>query len=326
MIEIEVDVADLAQVRFTTDAVWETAASLHALVFSKHHLLHQRIRRLVPKHPDFDLEHLLTMVGDGAWLPDVLAPTPSPRPADPLQQIAALRETDPAVVEADLSMLGRHAPGSRTSAMRPEEYLEATVEALTGWWLTVLQPLWERVDAIARADIAHHQAVLGAEGLAAAMPVLHRDLSFDGEHLRVDLARTEVTTRAAGAGVWLMPSVFRWPWVACDTREGSAVVSYGARGSGRVWHQPGREAPPGLADLIGRTRAVILERLDVPFSTTALSRMLGLSLSTVSEHLTVMASSGLLQSRRDGQRVLYWRTMVGDLLVDGEPASGRRSG
>ena len=83
VIEIEVDVADLAQVRFTTDAVWETAASLHALVFSKHHLLHQRIRRLVPRHPEFDLEHLLTMVGDGAWLPDVLAPTPSPRPRRP---------------------------------------------------------------------------------------------------------------------------------------------------------------------------------------------------------------------------------------------------
>ena len=301
MIEIDVDVADLAQVRFTTDAVWETAASLHAVVFSKHHLLHQRIRRLVPKQPDFDLDHLLTMVGDGAWLPDILAPTPSQRPAQPLQQIAALRETDPAVVDADLALLRVHAPGSRTARMCPEEYVETTVTALTAWWLTVLQPLWDRVDAIVRADIAHHQAVVGAEGLAAAMPVLHH-------------------------GVWLVPSVFRWPWVACDIREGSTVVSYGARGSGRVWNQPGREAQQGLGDLIGRTRATILERLDVPYSTTALSRMLGLSLSTVSEHLTVMTASGLLQSRRDGQRVLYWRTMVGDLLVNGEPASGRRSG
>jgi len=326
VIEIDVDVADLAQVRFTTDAVWETAASLHAVVFSKHHLLHQRIRRLVPKQPDFDLDHLLTMVGDGAWLPDILAPTPSQRPAQPLQQIAALRETDPAVVDADLALLRVHAPGSRTARMCPEEYVETTVTALTAWWLTVLQPLWDRVDAIVRADIAHHQAVVGAEGLAAAMPVLHHDLSFDGHHLRVDLARTEASTRAAGAGVWLVPSVFRWPWVACDIREGSTVVSYGARGSGRVWNQPGREAQQGLGDLIGRTRATILERLDVPYSTTALSRMLGLSLSTVSEHLTVMTASGLLQSRRDGQRVLYWRTMVGDLLVNGEPASGRRSG
>jgi DNA-binding transcriptional ArsR family regulator len=326
VIEIEVDVADLARARFTTDAVWEAGASLAALVFPKNHLLHQRLRRLVPKQPEFDLEHLLTMVGNGAWLPDILAPTPSPRPAHPLQQIAALRDTDLAVLEADLAQLSTQAPSSRAARMGPEEYAEATVAALTGWWLGVLEPLWERVDAIQRADIGHHQAVLGAKGLAATMPVLHRDLSFDGRHLRVDLAETDAVTSAAGRGVWFVPSVFRWPWVACDIREGSAVVSYGARGSGRVWHHPGREAPHGLADLIGRTRASILQRLDVPLSTTALSRMLGLSLSTVSEHLSVMTSSGLLQSRRDGQRVLYWRTVVGDLLVDGEVAPARRSG
>ncbi len=325
MIEIEVDVADLAQVRFTTDAVWETGASLAALLFPKQHLLHTRLRRLVPKRPEFDIEHLLTMVSNGAWLPDILAPTPSARPAHPLQQIAALLETDLAVAEADLAQLGAQSPGSPIARMCPEEYLETSVTALTGWWLAVLEPLWDRVDAIQRADIAHHQAVLAGEGLAATMPVLHRDLSFDGHHLRVDLSRTSVVTRAAGSGVWFLPSVFRWPWVACDTREASAVVSYGARGSGRIWHQPGREAQQGLADLIGRTRATILERLDVPLSTTALSRALGLSLSTVSEHLSVMAASGLLHSRRDGQRVLYWRTTVGDLLVDGEVAADRRT-
>ena len=68
---------------------------------------------------------------------------------------------------------------------------------------------------------------------------------------------------------------------------------------------------------------MILECLDVPRSTTSLAKLFGLSISTVSEHLSVMAASGLLQSRRDGQRVLYWRTMVGDLLVDGEGAEAR---
>ena len=66
---------------------------------------------------------------------------------------------------------------------------------------------------------------------------------------------------------------------------------------------------------------MILESLDVPRSTTSLARSFGLSISTVSEHLSVMASSGLLESRRDGQRVLYWRTVVGDLLVGGESAA-----
>ena len=313
VIEIEVDVADLARVRFTTDAVWETTASIHALVFPRHHLLHQRLRRLVPKRPDFDLGHLLTLAGDRSWLPDVWAPAPSMRPGHPLEQLGAIRRTDLSVAEADLEHLGLR--------MEPQAYLDRTAEAMQGWWAAVLEPLWDRIDAVARADIAHHQATLASRGLAATLPELNRGLGLRGTQLRVDL-HEDLTITSCGEGIWFVPSVFRWPWVALDTRETvPPVVSYGARGAGRIWQQPGRGAPAGLPDLLGRSRALILEVLDVPSSTTALAQSLGLSLSTVSEHLSVLAAAGLLESRRDGQRVLYWRTMVGDLLVDGENAA-----
>jgi DNA-binding transcriptional ArsR family regulator len=317
VIEIEVDVADLAQVRFTTDAVWETSASIHTLVHPRHHLLHQRIKRLVPKRPDFDLGHLLTLASDPCWLPDVWAPAPSSRPPRPLEQLDAVRHTDVAVAEADLARL--------RLPMSPQQYLDRTAEALQGWWATVLEPLWDRIDAIQRADIAHHQAILATRGLAATLPELNRGLSVEDGRLRVDLEE-RLSLRSCGQGLWFVPSVFRWPWVAVDTRGTvPPVVSYGARGAGRVWQRSGRGGPSGLPDLIGRTRALILESLDVPRSTTSLAGSLGLSLSTVSEHLSVLSSSGLLESRRDGQRVLYWRTMIGDLLVDGE-GSALRSG
>ena len=110
--------------------------------------------------------------------------------------------------------------------------------------------------------------------------------------------------KSCGQGIWFVPSVFRWPWVALDTRETVPhVVSYGARGAGRVWQQPGRGTPTGLPDLLGRSRALILESLDVPRSTTTLSQSLGLSLSTVSEHLSVLAacrSPAASHARRDG--------------------------
>ena len=302
--------------------MWETSASLHAFVFLPYHLLHQRLRRLVPKRPDFDLDHLLLLARDPDWLPDVWAPAPAARPGHPLEQIDALRGTDPAVAEADLEQLRRLAPDSATARMEPQEYLDRTAAALQGWWAAVLEPLWDRVDAIQRADIAHHQAALATGGLAATMPELHRGLSFHEGRLRVDLGDGRVALKSCGQGIWFVPSVFRWPWVALDTRETVPhVVSYGARGAGRVWQRPGRETPAGLPDLIGRSRALILESLDVPRSTTSLAQSLGLSISTVSEHLSVLAGAGLLESRRDGQRVLYWRTMVGDLLVDGEDAA-----
>ena len=239
--EIEVDVADLAKVRFTTDAVWETTASIHAFVFLRHHLLHQRLRRLVPKQPDFDLDHLLLLARDADWLPDVWAPPPSARPGHPLDQLDALRHTDLAVAEADLEQLRILAPDSAAARMEPQKYLDHTAAALQGWWAAVLEPMWDRVDAIQRADIAHHQSALATGGLAATMPELHRGLSFHGGRLRVDLGEGEVALKSCGQGIWFVPSVFRWPWVALDTRETVPhVVSYGARGAGRVWQQPGR--------------------------------------------------------------------------------------
>jgi len=311
-----VGVEDLTKVCFTTDAVWETAASLHVLAHPRHHLLHQRLRRLVPKRPEFDLELLLTLAGQPSWLPDAWAPAPARRPGHPLEQLDAVRRTDLAVAEADLERLQLR--------MGPQAYLDRTADALQGWWTAVLEPLWDRIDAIARADIAHHQTTLATQGLAATMPELNRGLSVVGDRLRVDLDE-ELSLHSCGQGIWFMPSVFRWPWVAVDTRETvPPVVSYGARGAGRVWQRPGRGASPaGLPDLVGRSRALILESLDVPTSTTALARSLGLSISTVSEHLSVLASAGLLESRRAGQQVLYWRTMVGDLLVDGESSAAR---
>ena len=76
----------------------------------------------------------------------------------------------------------------------------------------------------------------------------------------------------------------------------------------------------GLVELLGRSRASILHLLDVGRTTADLARDLGLSPSTVSWHLSVMTASGLLVARRDGRRVLYARTVVGDLLAQGHSA------
>jgi DNA-binding transcriptional ArsR family regulator len=58
-----------------------------------------------------------------------------------------------------------------------------------------------------------------------------------------------------------------------------------------------------LDTLIGRTRAAILLRLDVPMTTTQLARGLHQSPSTVSEHLTVLRGNGLLISWRRASTV-----------------------
>ena len=78
---------------------------------------------------------------------------------------------------SDLDQLRQLRPGTRTALMSPDEYLETTARALAGYWRSVLQPLWDRIQAIAEADIAHHRQRLASEGLHTVIPELHDELS-----------------------------------------------------------------------------------------------------------------------------------------------------
>lgn len=57
-----------------------------------------------------------------------------------------------------LFQLHRHlrelVPGSRFARMGGRELAERTAEAMAAYWLAVLEPLWDRLDAITGADIA----------------------------------------------------------------------------------------------------------------------------------------------------------------------------
>jgi DNA-binding transcriptional ArsR family regulator len=77
-----------------------------------------------------------------------------------------------------------------------------------------------------------------------------------------------------------------------------------------------------LESLIGRTRAAILRRLDVPMTTTQLARDLDQSPSTISEHLTVLRGNGLLVSWRAGRSVQYRRTPLASSLMAASEAQG----
>lgn len=319
-IEIRLGIPDLAKVRFTTDVVWETAASLNALAFPREHLVHTRLQRRMPAHPHFDLDHLTTLTSNRFWVPDILCPSPVPASSHeaPESRLMCLRETPTAVATRDLQALRQLQPQTAAARMQPRQYIEATAKAMLGYWRDVLEPLWDRVEAVVSADIAHHRARLASDGLAATLPTIQDELSLVGDIVRVDMPRN-AQVAAAGHGIWLLPSVFRWPWLAIDLRDQMPVISYAARGAGRVWEEPNRSHLE-LADLIGRSRTSILELLDIERTTTSLAEALDLAPSTISWHLSVMVAAGLLEHRRDGRRVQYTRTMVGDLLLTGGSA------
>ena len=93
------------------------------------------------------------------------------------------------------------------------------------------------------------------------------------------------------------------------------TVIYPARGIARLWQNP--QVPPrALSRLIGPTRAVILEALVEPASTTGLAARCQLPLSTVSEHLAVLREAGMVTTTRTGRHLPHRRPPLGRELVN----------
>ncbi|WP_052590000.1 ArsR/SmtB family transcription factor [Luteipulveratus mongoliensis] len=323
MIELELTATDLARVRFTSDAVWETTSSLSLINHRQHFQLHRHLRPRIPSDPDFDLDLLLELTSPEHFTPDLLGPTPTARAGHPLDQFERLADTPDEVLESDVRALRELLPGSRAARMTGRELAERTAAAMAAYWQSVLEPLWPRLEAIVGADIAHRSVALASEGLERALDELHDSIAWTGSGLRIALADSHIRLPSACAGLWLVPLVFRGPTVMLADTSTPPVIAYAARGAGQLWERPVETIVGGIDALIGTSRAAILAQLDIPRTTTALATAVGLSAGTVSQHLAVLVSAGLCTSRRDGRRVLYARTERADLLLDIDAAQAR---
>jgi DNA-binding transcriptional ArsR family regulator len=73
--------------------------------------------------------------------------------------------------------------------------------------------------------------------------------------------------------------------------------------------------PASLGRLLGFPRAEILACLSEPKSTSQLVALTGQKLGSVGGHLRVLLDACLVQRRRVGRSVFYYRTDAGEVLV-----------
>ena len=84
-------------------------------------------------------------------------------------------------------------------------------------------------------------------------------------------------------------------------------------GVAQLWEAPADQLDP-LADLIGKARATLLAALGLP-RTTQLAGQLGISPSTVGQHLKILNHAALADAQRRGRMVLYRRTAAATALL-----------
>jgi hypothetical protein len=316
---------DVAAVRFAISPLNEVVGSL----------IRRRRRGLNPATAPWEAQvddllkgedtTLLDMlVSPRGWVPDVLTPFPKGPEALVGDELDAVRTADARRLRADLvaAYAGEPLPDPlRRRLRRPARLLDDMAAAVERYWTLAVAPRWPRIRATVEADISARTHRLAREGLGAMLADLQPQIVWDGRSLQVAVApELDHAIDLAGRSLPLVPSVFaRHPQINLSA-DLPPVLVYAARGAALVWDDAPSPPPAELARLLGRGRAGVLMALGSPRATIDLAAALGATPGAISQHLQVLAGSGLVTRARAGRRVLYRRTELGDRLTSASGA------
>ncbi|MFC6878996.1 ArsR/SmtB family transcription factor [Actinomadura yumaensis] len=325
MIELRLEIEDLADTRFAVSAFNEAVLSLRVWLLPGYYALQLPwLHHARESLGGLDIAPLLALVGPNRAVPDFLTPRPDEPVAGFDAELDRVRRVPPAKVAADIAAVheGRPVPAVLADGLRrPARLRDRLAELLHAYWTATLEPHWPRMRGVLEADLLYRAQRLARGGARLLFADLHPGITWRDGVLRLELSypHRELRIPITGRGLCLMPAVFvKTPGMPLDPGE-PPTVSYPARGVATVWESAPPAGPGVLADLVGRRKAAILACLERPASTTDLARRLGVTPGAVSQHLAVLRGAGLVGRARAGRSVLYARTPLGDRLATGSP-------
>lgn len=338
MLRVHFTAADLARTRIADgpDPLWETVLSVHQLTERGPDPALRAWRTRNCTTGRSALRVLRPVMPSRGYFPDFL--TPAASAGGGLESgIDAVLSTPRPRLRAELTRLVERA--TPPAWMRPladgdPESLRRLGRALRAYHSSVLRPAWPWISERTEQDRlwrAQTQSVAGTDamlhtfgpGLRWRPPVLTADYPADRD-LHLD-----------GRGLLLVPSYFcrRLPVALADgslppilvyPARAPARVPVGAGGVGGMSSTGGAGGDvraEGLAQLLGHTRAAVLQSLGGLCTTSELARRAGVSASSASEHAAVLRRAGLITTTRLRNRVHHSLTPLGTALLTGRTAA-----
>lgn len=255
------------------------------------------------------------------WMADFLGTVPSAPDLDFEAQLGELAQQWPDHrVRAALREMGDR----RLPALLQGDRVSQELVALLRWvWTVTVEADWPRRQRVLRADVVSRTARLATHGWGDVLTGLGGKRGWRAGG-RVTVNGYDLPDRdiRVAEHLWFIPVHAPGGWVAWEEPDRYAVV-YPVTGTAIVPTAPAKASAGtspisqdvALARLLGRNRAAILTLLDAPLSTTHLMGLTGLPAASVSTHLRVLLDGGLVQRRRSGREVLYWRSALGETLA-----------
>jgi hypothetical protein len=324
VLQLDFTAADFARLRFAHSPLAEVVASSFALHRPGRLWMYTTWRATVqPMLAKAQLDTLLAAVdGPTCYVPDFLTPVPSTARPSLEQELATVAATplDRVAAEMDAAWTGHPTPPAiQRFATDPAGGLTELIQQVRRYFQLAIAPLWPRLRVLVEREIQQRARVATDRGPSALVSNLHSQLDWNGSALQLASAKERRWT-LDGHPLTLLPSGFAGPMVYPMT-EGvtGRALWYGPRGYGDLWNAavapPALLVPPAaLAALLGPTRAAVLTLLSTPHSTGEVANALRLAPATASHHLTTLRDAGLVTNERDGRRLRYLRTPLGDEL------------
>ena len=319
----QVSADTLAESRFVISPLAEATASLIAL--ERGTAAHPGERTWLDAHQPAYRERLagdpitalLVRAALGRhWIADFFTIAPTGEGETTLaEDLARVRERLPEVARVDLTMsLGGPLPASLHRSDLPERAAE-----LLGWvWTETVRPYWARRRRIMEADVVARTRQLSQGGWAAALDDMRPGMRWLGKGRLQINARKYPPRKIAGAQLLFVPITWGRGWVSWDEPNRYAVM-YPC--SGVLAQADPAQVPEALGALLGPARAGVLVLLETPKSTTQLVALTGQGLGSVGRHLKILLDARLVQRRRAGRSVLYYRTAAGETLLEAQRSS-----
>lgn len=171
----------------------------------------------------------------------------------------------------------------------------------------------ERLRAAFHAEVAWHASLWSSRGIAATLAALVPGSSWRGTVWEIE-RRTSSEVHLSGRGLTLLPSAF-WragPLVG-SYPDGTALLVYPGLTPLPLIDEPRATDP--LGNLLGRTRASVLEALAGQCTTGQLAHALGISVASASEHTRTLREAGLVSTLRAGKEAWHSCTALGVQLL-----------
>lgn len=185
-----------------------------------------------------------------------------------------------------------------------------------------VEPFWYRI----RSHLEQERAALARKvltgGVEEAFNHLHPAITWKAPFLEIGDGNGPDKLCLKGEGMVLAPSLFaRGPLFlpAKPDRPGLPAIVYNVEldidTAATLWQTDEEDTAAALRDLLGHTRAGVLECLRVPGSTGDISRRLHISSPSASKHVSVLRRSGLVRTERKSNLAVHRLTDLGEAVL-----------